>query len=200
MTEQTTDATTTPELDVAVITGSTRPGRRSRAVADWVMSDHSRPDIRFELVDLLDLDLPMLAEPVPAIFGDYRSEHTRHWSTIARRFDAYVLVTPEYNSSTSAVLKNALDHLHAEWKDKPVAFVGYGVHGGTRAIEHLRGITAELGMAGIGASVHLPLNILSENRCAAEDNHNNALATMLGDLARWGQALRPLRSATAAPM
>ena len=74
----------------------------------------------------------MLSEPAPAAFGQYQQPSTRSWSQLIETFDAFVLVTPEYNHSTSAALKNALDHLYRERRDKPVAFVGYGLDGGTR--------------------------------------------------------------------
>ena len=110
-----------------------------------------------------------------------------------------MLVTPEYNHSTSAALKNALDHLYVEWHDKPVAFVGYGVDGGGRAVEHLRTICAELAMAGIGPQVSLRLGEdFDQRRSAPQDHQARARARMLGELAGWAAALRALRPKPAA--
>ncbi len=179
---------------VAVIAGSTRPGRRARSVAEWVCRDR-RPDLELTLVDLDEVGLPLLSEPTPAAFGDYTLESTRAWSESVGGFDAYVLVSPEYNHSTSAALKNALDHLYAEWRDKAVAFVGYGVDGGVRAIEHLRTITAELGMAGVGPQVALNLfDDFTEDGCAPRPRQHEARDRMLTGLARWAESLRPLRA------
>lgn len=125
-------------------------------MAEWVCAG-AAGDVELTLIDRYEVALPSLAEPNPPVFGDYTLPHTRAWSAMIDRLDAYVLVSPEYNHSTSAVLKNALDHLYREWRDKAVAFVDYGVDGGVRAVEHLRGITAELGMAGVGPSVALNL-------------------------------------------
>jgi NAD(P)H-dependent FMN reductase len=143
-------------LRVGVIAGSTRPVRQARVVAEWVCADPVS-SLDLVLTDLADVGLPLLCEPAPAASGQYDQPATRSWSQLVAEFDAFVLVTPEYNHSTSAALKNALDHLYAEWQDKPVAFVGYGLDGGTRAVEHLRAIAAELGMAGVGPQVSIDL-------------------------------------------
>lgn len=180
-------------IRVAVIAGSRRPNRRSRGVAEWVCAAPA-PDLELTLVDLAEVALPPLAEPVPAAFGEYSLPHTREWSQLMAGFDAFVLVSPEYNHSTTAVLKDALDHLYAEWQDKAVGFVGYGIDGGVRAVEHLRGITAELGMAGIGPAVALRLfDDFTDDTVGTSDRQQDELARMLTGLARWGAALRGLR-------
>lgn len=142
---------------MGVIAGGTRPGRRALEVADWVCREHGVAGVELTVVDLAEVDLPILAEPTPAALGGYELDRTRQWSALVASFDAFVLVSLEYHHSTTAVLENALDHLHAEGRDKAVAFVGYGVDGGVRAVEHLRGITAELGLAGVGPGVLLGL-------------------------------------------
>jgi NAD(P)H-dependent FMN reductase len=125
--------------DVAIITGSTRPGRKGDAVASWVRDlAVKRGDARYEAVDLADLAPPSLDEPMPAIMGQYTQPHTHTWAAKIASFDAYVFVTPEYNHSAPGPLKNAIDFLYAEWTNKAVGFVGYRAAGGARAIEHLR--------------------------------------------------------------
>jgi NAD(P)H-dependent FMN reductase len=97
--------------------GSTRPNRNGEQVATWAYDIASRrSDAGFELIDLRDYPLPHLDEPLPPWLGQYQHEHTRAWADKIASFDGFVMVTPEYNHSTSGVLKNALDHLHAEWK------------------------------------------------------------------------------------
>ena len=147
---------TSSDLQIAVLAGSTRRKRRALTLAEWICAEHL-DGLELVLVDLDAMDLPMLAEPSPAAFGGYALAHTREWSRLIDDLDGYVLVSPEYNHSTTAPLKNALDHLYREWHDKAVGFVGYGVDGGVRAVEHLRAITAELGMAGVGPQVALNL-------------------------------------------
>ncbi len=181
---------------LAVIVGSTRPARRARSVAEWV-SAAATPECELTVVDLADVDLPMLSEPSPAAFGPYTQDSTRRWSELVASFDGYVLVSPEYNHSTSAVLKNALDHLYPEWRDKPVAFVGYGTDGGVRAVEHLRAITAELGMAGVGPQVALNLfDDFDDHGCTPRPHREVARDRMLTALVRWAAALKPLRPAS----
>lgn len=183
-------------LRVAVIAGSRRPNRRSRAVAAWVCAANA-PGLELTMIDLAEIALPPLAEPIPAAFGEYSLQYTQEWSQLMAGFDAFVLVSPEYNHSTTAALKDALDHLYAEWQDKAVGFVGYGVDGGVRAVEHLRGITAELGMAGVGPAVALRLfEDLPDDTVGTSDRQQDALARMLTGLARWGTALRGLRLAS----
>src|SRR4029079_15648508 len=117
----------------------------------------------FELVDIQDFALPLLDEPIPPSQGKYSKEHTKHWSAKIASFDGYVFVTPEYNHSTSAALKNAIDFLFAEWNNKAAGFVGYGSAGGTRAVEHLRLIMAEVQVATVRNQLQLSLFTDFEN-------------------------------------
>lgn len=103
-------------LSVAIIVGSTRPGRKADTIARWVLDiAAARQDAGFEVIDLADFDLPLLDEEVPAAAGLYAQRHTRAWAASIASFDAYVFVTPEYNHATSGALKNAIDFLFAEW-------------------------------------------------------------------------------------
>jgi NAD(P)H-dependent FMN reductase len=113
-------------LKVAIIIGSTRPGRKAEVVARWVYDIASkRNDAAFEIVDIKDFNLPLLDEPVPAAMGQYSQPHTKAWAAKIEQFDAFVFVTPEYNHGPSAALKNAIDFLHREWNlgcSAPMAF------------------------------------------------------------------------------
>lgn len=182
-------------IRTAVIVGSTRPSRRGPAIAEWVAAAPTSV-LAPEIIDLAELDLPLLEEPAPAITRRYEQTSTRRFSSLIAGFDAFVLVTPEYNHSTSGALKNALDHLYVEWRDKPVAFVGYGIDGGTRAVEHLRTICAELGMAGVGPQVTIRLgdDLTEDGACEPRDSQVDARARMLEAVARWAVALRSLRA------
>lgn len=184
---------------IAIVIGSTRPGRKAEAVARWV-HDHARQrdDATFELVDLADYNLPLLDEPVPPIMGDYAHAHTHAWSQSIAAYDAYVFVTPEYNHSTSGVLKNAIDFLFAEWSNKACAFVSYGVQGGTRGAEHLRLVAAELKLADVRGHVALTLGAdVRDGTVDPNGVHLEAMDDMLDDLVAWGGALAPLRAARA---
>ena len=123
----------------AVVLGSSRPGRRGKAVADWVYEQAAkRTDAQFELVDVADFGLPLLDEPLQPSLGHYREEHTKARAEAIGSVDGYVFVTAEYNHSVPAALKNALDFLYREWNNKAAGFVSYGGTGGTRAVGVLR--------------------------------------------------------------
>lgn len=183
-------------IKIGIILGSTRPNRNGKQVADWVYDVASeRDDAEFELVDLRDFPLPHLDEPLSPSFGNYQNEHTKLWAAKIASFDGFVMVTPEYNHSTSGVLKNAIDYLAAEWANKAVGFVSYGGVGGARAAEHLRLIAGELRMADVRQQVALSLMTEFENfRVFTPGEHNvGALHTMLDQVVAWTTALAPLR-------
>ncbi|MDE3795791.1 NADPH-dependent oxidoreductase [Sinorhizobium meliloti] len=182
---------------IAIIVGSTRPGRNGKAVADWVyQAALERDDAEFELVDLIDYPLPLLDEPVPPLLGQYENAHTKRWATKIASFDGFVFVTPEYNHSTSGALKNAIDYLNAEWNNKAVAFVSYGSSGGVRAVEHLRLISAEVQLADVRNQVDLSLYSDFENFSTFKPaaRQLKALEVMLDQLIAWSIALVPLRT------
>src|ERR1700731_75183 len=138
-------------LKIAVIIGSTRPGRNGEAVAKWVYEiAQKRADAGFELVDIKDFNLPLLDEPVPPMMGQYSKPHTKAWAAKIGSFDGYVFVTPEYNHSISAAIKNAIDFLFAEWNNKAAGFVSYGGASGARAAEPLGPVVAGVRMGTVG--------------------------------------------------
>jgi NAD(P)H-dependent FMN reductase len=183
-------------VKIAIVLGSTRPGRIGQAVARWVYDFAAkRTDASFELVDIADYNLPLLDEPVPPSMGQYSKEHTQRWAAKVAEFDGYVFVTPEYNHGPSGALKNAMDYLYAEWNNKAAGFVGYGSAGGTRAVEQLRLVMAELQMATVRAQVALSLFTDFENFSAFRPagHHEQPLATMLDQLVAWSQAMKSVR-------
>jgi NAD(P)H-dependent FMN reductase len=185
-------------LRVAIVIGSTRPGRVGESVARWVHDlARRRGDAEFELVDVAAFGLPLLDEPVPPSMGRYSRPHTRRWAETIDSFDAFVLVTPEYNHGTSAALKNALDFLYAEWNDKVAGFVGYGSVGGTRAVESLRLVLAELQIATVRTQVALSLYTDFEDMTEFEPHarHEKTLSTMLDEVLAWAGALKGVREA-----
>lgn len=184
-------------LRVAIILGSTRPGRKAEAVGRWVHELASiRQDATFELVDIKEFNLPLLDEPIPPSRGQYQHPHTRAWAAKIDTFDAFVFVTPEYNHGPPGALKNALDFIYREWNDKAAGFVSYGGAGGIRAVEQLRQVMAELQIADVRAQVNLSLRTDFENYTTFKpaDPHTKALATLLDQVVAWGTALRTLRA------
>ena len=186
---------------IGIILGSTRPNRNGEQVARWVYAIAAqRGDAEFELVDLRDYPLPHLDEPLPPAMGQYQNEHTQRWADKIASFDGFVIVTPEYNHSTSGVLKNAIDYLYAEWNNKAVGFVSYGSVGGARAVEHLRLVAGELQMADVRQQVALSLLTEFENFSVLKpgDYSQASLNTLLDQVIAWSTALAPLRKQTAA--
>src|ERR1700693_4546054 len=184
-------------LQVAIITGSTRPGRKSEAVARWVYDIAAkRGDASFEVVDIAAFNLPLLDEPAPPIINQYTKPHTKAWAAKIASFDAFVFVTPEYNHSTSGALKNAIDLLFREGNDKAAGFVGYGSVGGARAVEHLRLVMGEIKVADVRAQVALSLFTDFENFSTLNPGPQQeaAVNAMLDDLVPWGQALQTMRT------
>ena len=187
---------------VAIVVGSTRPGRKADAVARWVHDVAAqREDATFDVVDVADYALPHLDEPVPPLAGQYSQPHTHKWAAKIGSFDAYVFVTPEYNHSVPGALKNAIDFLFAEWNDKAAGFVSYGVDGGIRAVEHLRLVMGELKVADVRH--HVALSFANDFRDYAEftpgTGQEENVTAMLDELLAWGSALKVLREHRYAP-
>ncbi len=181
---------------IAIIIGSTRPGRNGEAVAKWVYEiAKKRTDAEFELVDIASFDLPLLDEPVPPSMGQYSKPHTQAWAAKIATFDGFVFVTPEYNHATSGALKNAIDFLYAEWNNKAAGFVGYGSLGGSRAVENLRVIMGELQVADVRNQVALSLFTDFENYSVFKpaEMHIASVNAMLDQLIAWSGALKSLR-------
>ena len=188
-------------LNIGIILGSTRPGRNAEAVANWILNiAERRRDAQFELVDIADFDLPLLDEPVPPSMGQYSKPHTKAWAATIARLDGFVFVTPEYNHSTSAALKNAIDFLYKEWNNKAAGFVSYGSASGTRAVEHLRLIMAELQIADVRAQVAFSLYTDFENFSTFKPaaTHEQSVTAMLDQLVAWASAMKLLRERPAA--
>lgn len=186
------------ELKIAIILGSTRPGRNGKAVADWVLERAAaRTEAKYELVDLADYPLPHLDEPLSPAMGQYTGEHTKEWAAKIGSYDGFIFVTPEYNHSTSGVLKNAIDYLYAEWNNKAAAFVSYGSLGGARAIEHLRAISSELQIATVRQQLSFSMWTDFENFSVFKPAplHESAATTMFDQLESWAGALQTVRAA-----
>jgi NAD(P)H-dependent FMN reductase len=132
---------------VAVIIGSTRPTRVCPGIARWVAGAVQEDSpLRYELVDLAEVNLPFLDEPRKAASGQYEHEHTKAWSRLVSSYAGFMLVFPQYNWGYPGVLKNALDFLYHEWADKPAGCVTYGARGGSKSAAQMRGVLQGLHM------------------------------------------------------
>jgi NAD(P)H-dependent FMN reductase len=192
-----------PSINIKIIVGSTREGRFSDRAASWINTEMSKQSgVTTEILDLRDYAMPFFNESMsPAYIQEpYTHEAVARFTKKIHEGDGYIMVTPEYNHSTSGVLKNAVDWVYKEWNNKAVAFVSYGSVGGARAIEQLRLIAIELQMAPIRAAVHIPgeryfpvaFGKASEEELFAS-MHDSA-TTMTAQLLWWTIALKKARS------
>ncbi|WP_203836626.1 NADPH-dependent FMN reductase [Winogradskya humida] len=181
-----------------VIVASTRPGRIGLPIATWAAEAASQVGaFDVELVDLAEFDLPLLDEPNHPRLRQYTKEHTLRWSETIARGDAFVIVHPEYNYSFNATIKNAIDYLHQEWADKPVAFVSYGgVSAGLRATQALKQVVTTLRMVPIFEAVPIPFAgqfLNDEGEFVPNEVITAGIAPMVNELARLHGALSTLR-------
>ncbi|HET6859679.1 MAG TPA: NAD(P)H-dependent oxidoreductase [Streptomyces sp.] len=173
----------TAPLRVAVIIGSTREGRIGEAVGHWFAERAAkRDDLELSVVDLVDFDFP-------AHYPDRATPEMADFASRVERAEAFVVVTPEYNRSFPASLKQAIDCAYDEWQTKPVAFVSYG-HGsrGLYAVEQLRSVFVELHTVTMRDGVNI--NLLEEDF----EDRGCAVTPMLDQLGWWGLALRDARA------
>jgi NAD(P)H-dependent FMN reductase len=182
-------------LKIAIIIGSTRPGRIGEGVAQWVY--------QVELVDLRDFNLPLLDEPMPSSMNrdrNYTKPHAQKWSKTIAGFDAFVFVTPEYNHGICGALKNAIDFLFYEWNNKAAGFVSYGSAGGVRAVEQLRLVMGEIKVAAVRAKTTYSLMTDFENfkTLKPTPHHEKSVNAMIDDLLAWGEAMKTLRTKSTA--
>lgn len=187
-------------LKLQTIICSTRPGRIGPSVAQWFhnyASQHGGFDT--ELVDIADFDLPVYDEPVHPRMQQYEKQHTKRWGESVDAADAYVFVAPEYNYSPTPALINALNFVYKEWNYKPCGFVSYGgVSGGLRAAQMARLQVTTLKMMPLHEGVTIPAvaSLIDDitGHFAANELIDDSAQTMLDELVRWAEALKPLRA------
>lgn len=185
-------------IKIKIITGSVRPGRFNIQPATWIYDlAKNKTGIEVELIDLARINLPFLDEPIPPSQNQYSQEHTKEWSKIIGETDGFIFVTPEYNHSYSPVLKNAIDYLFYEWHYKPVSFISYGsLAGGSRAVEHLRGVAAEIKMYDLREQILLPNywdNLNEQGKYQFTESQEHAANSILDELTYWARKMKEAR-------
>jgi len=187
---------------IAIVIAATRDHRFGPVAAKWIFDlARQRDDMEVELVDLKSVDLPFFNEGASNAWMPSQDPKAIAWQKIVGGFDGYIVVTPEYNHSIPAALKNAFDQAYKEWVRKPIAFVGYGGLGAARAIEHARAIAIELQMAPVRAAVHIGgTQFHSVHPHMGKQPFSSIEAIilpsandMLNDLAWWTNALKTAR-------
>ncbi|MCR8660388.1 NADPH-dependent FMN reductase [Paenibacillus endoradicis] len=177
-------------LKIGIVLGSTREGRVSPQVGEWVKSvADKRNDAQYEIIDIADFKLPLLGEAG----GD--ASGAGAWSARIKDCDGFVFIVQEYNHSITGALKNALDYLREEWNNKAAGIVSYGSVGGARAAEHLRGILGELLVADVRVHPALSLFTDFENGTVFKPKEVQAdsVNQMLDQVIPWSTALKTIR-------
>jgi NAD(P)H-dependent FMN reductase len=186
-------------LKLQVIVASTRQERKGPLVGAWfhaLARRHGAFDV--ELVDLAEVGLPLFDEPRHPRLRQYEHDHTRAWSAVVERADAFVFVTPEYNFGSPPSLVNALDFLVREWAYKPAGFVSYGgASGGLRGVQMTKQTVSALRMVPLVEAVAIPFFTQYIDAAAGTfdpgEVQEKAAGAMLDELLRWARALKPLR-------
>lgn len=187
------------ELNIPIILGSVRKGRKSILAANYVLEQVKAKKITTQLVDFKVLPLPFIDSEIEPndLKGVYPYPNVQKWSEIARAADGFIIVTPEYNHSFPAVLKNALDWLYPEFEKKPVALVGVsdGRFGGTRAIEHLRPVMENFSMYAIRQTVNFgPVqNAFDEQGKLIEQRFVAQVDSLINTLVQHAEVMREFR-------
>ena len=185
-------------LRLHVILCSTRPGRVGATLAHWfhgLATEHGKFDAR--LVDIAAFNLPVYDEPRHPVLQQYEHDHTKRWAASVEAADAFVFVAPEYNHGPTPALLNALNYVYKEWNYMPAAFVCYGgVSGGMRGVQATKPVLNTLKMVPLVEAVLIPMvaqHLDEARQFKPEDVHTKAATTMLDELLRWSDALKPMR-------
>ena len=187
-------------LNIPVILGSVREGRKSEAAARFVLEKVKAADFQTQLVDFKEMPLPFYNAPtVPVVYykSQYPDANAEKWSQIARAADAFVIVSPEYNHGYPAVLKNALDWGYLEFEKKPFGIVGVsnGTTAGARMIENLRPIIQNFGAMSIRETVMIgPVEkYFGQDGKLLDESLHKKVEGLLESLVWWAEALKKAR-------
>jgi len=120
---------------IPVVLGTGRKGNYSLSVAEFVKNTVQEMGHETDLVDPKDHVVSPFTERVGK-----EADRESAWQAIAKRADAFVFVTPEYNRGIPGELKLLVDQLYGEYAGKFAAICGVssGDMGGDRAVEALR--------------------------------------------------------------
>lgn len=181
----------TEKLNIGIILGSTRDGRVSPQVGEWVKGiAEKRDDANYEIVDIAEFQLPFLGTT------DGTEPGIAAWNEKLAGLDGFVFIVQEYNHSITGALKNAVDFAREAWFNKAAGIVSYGSTGGARAAEHLRGILGELLVADVRTHPTLSLFTDFENFTTFKpaELHQKNVNEMLDQVIAWSGALKTLRT------
>jgi len=181
-----------------IISSTVRPGRKGPLVTRWIADmaeKHGAFDV--EVLDLGEINLPMMNEPNHPRLKKYEHEHTKQWSAKIEEADAFVFVTAEYDYNYPAPLRNALEYLSEEWQFKAAGIVSYGgVSAGTRASNSLKADLSTFKMVPIVEAVNFPFfenNIDDNDDFEANEISHRAAISMFNQIVRWTKGLKVIK-------
>jgi NAD(P)H-dependent FMN reductase len=185
-------------LNLMIVVGSVRPGRVGLPIATWAAQQAAREaDVEVDLVDLLELGLPLMNEPNHPSLRQYEHAHTIEWSRRVERAHAFIFVTPEYNSAAAPALKNALDYLVHEWDQKPAGLICYGgASSGTRAVVSLLPTITALGLyrANPVLEIRSPGRKIVNGAFIPDEHDSATFSQQLERLTSVGESFRSMRT------
>ncbi|WP_432714372.1 NADPH-dependent FMN reductase [Pedobacter sp.] len=181
-----------------IISSSVRPGRKGPLIANWIANQAMKNgNFEVEVLDLGEINLPMMNEAQHPVLKKYEHEHTKQWSARIEEADTFIFVTAEYDFNYPAPLRNALEYLYQEWGYKAAAIVSYGgVSGGTRAANSLKSDLSTFKMVPIYESVNIPFfqkQINDQNEFQASEISIKAATGMFKEVIRWTKGLKSIR-------
>lgn len=187
--------------NLKIINSTTRKGRKGPIIAEWIAKKaRESGNFEVEILDLGDINLPLMVEPNHPRMQKYEFESTKAWSAKIEEADAFIFVTAEYNYSYPAPLKNALDYLAFEWNYKAAGIVSYGgVSAGTRAANQLKSDLPTYKVVPIPEAVHIPFysQFINENEeLTGNEIMDQSANTLLQELSRWSKGLKIVKNST----
>lgn len=184
--------------NLKIITATVRPGRKGPIVTEWIAEKaRQHGSFNVEVLDLKEINLPMMDEPNHPSMKKYEHEHTKRWSAKIDEADVFIFVTAEYDFNYPAPLRNALEFLYKEWNYKAAGIVSYGgVSAGTRAYNSLKGDLSAFKMAPLAEAVNIPFFtqfINEENKLVPNETMEKSADTLLRELVRWTKGMQVIK-------
>ncbi|RAJ98148.1 NAD(P)H-dependent FMN reductase [Larkinella arboricola] len=184
--------------NLKIINSTVRPSRKGPIITEWIAEvAHQHSEFNVEVLDLAQINLPMMNEPAHPRLKQYEHEHTKQWSAKIEEADAFIFITAEYDHSYPAPLKNALEYLVQEWGYKAAGIVSYGgVSAGTRAATSLKTDLIALKVVPLFEAVNIPFFdqfINDEAEFVPNESTQRAAQLMLTELVRWTKGMLVIR-------
>lgn len=185
-------------LDIAVLLGSVRSDRVGTRASKLVIRELERRGHRVDLIDPLELQLPLLDRMYKEHPKGKAPEPLEALAEIYRKADGFLVVSGEYNHGIPPALKNLLDHFLEEYFWRPSGIVCYsaGGFGGVRAAMQLRMTLAELGMSSVPSILPIPRisQAIDEDGAAIEPLVDRSANRFLDEFLWYAGALRQARA------